>query len=58
MIETGEFPKSAAASGWLVVIALGLAALRYFFFQAPVWCGAETRKRVSLSAADSAWSAA
>jgi hypothetical protein len=26
------------------VIALALAALGYFLFQAPVWCGAEARK--------------
>jgi hypothetical protein len=31
--------------GLAVVIALGLAALGYFLFQAPVWCGAETRKK-------------
>jgi hypothetical protein len=30
--------------GLAVVIALGLAALGYFLFQTPVWCGAETRK--------------
>lgn len=29
--------------GWAVVLALSLAALGYFLFQAPVWCGAETR---------------
>lgn len=27
-----------------VILALSLAALGYFLFQAPVWCGAETRK--------------
>lgn len=30
--------------GLAVVIALALAALGYFLFQAPMWCGAETRK--------------
>lgn len=30
--------------GLAVVIALALAALGYFLLQAPVWCGAETRK--------------
>ncbi len=30
--------------GWAVILALSLAALGYFLFQAPVWCGAETRK--------------
>ena len=30
--------------GLAVVIALALAALRYFLFQAPMWCGTETRK--------------
>jgi hypothetical protein len=27
-----------------VMLALSLAALGYFLFQAPMWCGAETRK--------------
>jgi hypothetical protein len=27
-----------------VILALSLAALGYFLFQAPMWCGAETRK--------------
>ncbi len=27
-----------------VTLALSLAALGYFLFQAPMWCGAETRK--------------
>lgn len=30
--------------GWSVILGLSLAALGYFLFQAPVWCGAETRK--------------
>jgi len=30
--------------GLAVVIALALAGLGYFLFQAPIWCGAETRK--------------
>jgi hypothetical protein len=30
--------------GLAVILALSLAALVYFLFQAPVWCGAETRK--------------
>ncbi len=30
--------------GLAVVLALALAALGYFLFQAPMWCGAETRK--------------
>jgi hypothetical protein len=30
--------------GWAVVLALSLAALGYFLLQAPVWCGAMTRK--------------
>jgi hypothetical protein len=30
--------------GLAVVLALSLASLGYFLFQAPVWCGAETRK--------------
>ena len=30
--------------GLAIVIALALAGLGYFLFQAPVWCGAETRK--------------
>jgi hypothetical protein len=30
--------------GWALMLALSLAALGYFLFQAPVWCGAETRK--------------
>jgi hypothetical protein len=29
---------------WAVILALSLAALGYFLFQAPMWCGAETRK--------------
>jgi hypothetical protein len=29
--------------GWAVILGLSLAALGYFLFQAPVWCGAETR---------------
>lgn len=32
------------ALGLMVVLALSLAALGYFLFEAPVWCGAETRK--------------
>ena len=31
--------------GLAVVIVLALAALGYFLFQAPMWCGAETRKQ-------------
>ena len=27
-----------------MILALSLAALGYFLFQAPMWCGAETRK--------------
>lgn len=27
-----------------VILVLSLAALGYFLFQAPVWCGAETRR--------------
>jgi hypothetical protein len=27
-----------------VILALSLAALGYFLFQAPMWCGAQTRK--------------
>jgi hypothetical protein len=30
--------------GLAVILALSLAALGYFLFQAPMWCGAETRK--------------
>jgi len=30
--------------GAAVILALSLAALGYFLFQAPMWCGAETRK--------------
>jgi hypothetical protein len=30
--------------GLAAVISLALAALGYFLFQAPMWCGAETRK--------------
>jgi len=29
--------------GLAVILAFALAALGYFLFQAPVWCGAETR---------------
>jgi hypothetical protein len=29
--------------GLAVILALSLAALGYFLFQAPMWCGAETR---------------
>jgi hypothetical protein len=29
--------------GFAVILALSLAALGYFLFQAPMWCGAETR---------------
>jgi hypothetical protein len=32
------------ALGSAVILALSLAALGYFLFQAPMWCGAETRK--------------
>ena len=32
------------ALGPMIVLALSLAALGYFLFEAPVWCGAETRK--------------
>jgi hypothetical protein len=32
------------ALGLVVILALSLAALGYFLLQAPVWCGAETRK--------------
>ena len=27
-----------------VILALSLAALGYFLFQAPMWCGTQTRK--------------
>lgn len=30
--------------GWAAMLAFSLAALGYFLLQAPVWCGAETRK--------------
>jgi hypothetical protein len=30
--------------GFALILALSLAALGYFLFQAPMWCGAETRK--------------
>jgi len=30
--------------GLAVILALSLAALGYFLFQAPMWCGAKTRK--------------
>lgn len=29
--------------GFALILALSLAALGYFLFQAPMWCGAETR---------------
>jgi hypothetical protein len=32
------------ALGLMVILVLSLAALGYFLFEAPVWCGAETRK--------------
>jgi hypothetical protein len=38
---TGYFLHSL---GLAVILALSLAALGYFLFQAPMWCGAETRK--------------
>jgi hypothetical protein len=37
----GYFLHSLALA---VVLALSLAAFGYFLFQAPMWCGAETRK--------------
>lgn len=37
----GYFLHSIALA---VILALSLAALGYFLFQAPMWCGAETRK--------------
>ena len=30
--------------GLAVTLALSLAALGYFLFEAPMWCGAKTRK--------------
>jgi hypothetical protein len=41
--------------GLAVVIALGLAALGYFLFQAPMWCGAATRKDERLRWTSDPW---
>ena len=42
-LSSSQSPDSSSRPGLGGDPALSLAALGYFLFQAPMWCGAETR---------------